>query len=110
MNAWGYLFGAIVCEVFGTSLLRDTEGFTKLAPTAVVMAAYTAAMWLLSLASRDLPIGVVYTVWAGLGTVMIFAIAAARFGEMPGLPVIVGAFLVVGGVALMSFGSVVPVE
>lgn len=27
--AWVYLLGAILCEVVGTSLLRDTEGFTR---------------------------------------------------------------------------------
>lgn len=107
---WAYLMGAILFEVVGTSLLRDTQGFTRLLPSAVVVVTYIVAVFFMTLASRDLPLGVVYTVWSALGTVMIFGIGAARFGELPGTPVIIGAAMIIVGTGVMSFGTAMQIE
>lgn len=35
-----YLTGAIVAEVFGTSFMKQSQGFTKLAPSVITAIAY----------------------------------------------------------------------
>ncbi len=69
-----FLVIAIVGEVIATSALKSSEGFTKLAPSAVVIIGYGIAFFFLSLVLKSIPVGVAYAVWSGLGVVIITAI------------------------------------
>ncbi|WP_372535324.1 DMT family transporter, partial [Acinetobacter pittii] len=42
---------------------KCTEGFTKLAPSAVVIIGYGIAFYFLSLVLKSIPVGVAYAVW-----------------------------------------------
>ncbi|OPE14084.1 hypothetical protein APA72_32805 [Pseudomonas aeruginosa] len=46
MKGWLFLVIAIVGEVIATSALKSSEGFTKLAPSAVVIIGYGIAFLL----------------------------------------------------------------
>ena len=48
---------AIVTEVVGTVALRYSHGFTKFAPSAIVVLGYGASFWLLALVLKELSIG-----------------------------------------------------
>ncbi len=63
MKGWLFLVIAIVGEVIATSALKSSEGFTKLAPSAVVIIGYGIAFYFLSLVLKSIPVGVVYAVW-----------------------------------------------
>ncbi|XVX22016.1 DMT family transporter [Actinomycetota bacterium] len=99
------LLAAIVSEVVGTSLLRATEGFTKLWPTLACLGSYALAFLLLSRIVDHLPIGVTYAIWSGLGTVLIVAIGVAFLGDPMTWKVALGIALVVGGVVLLNLGG-----
>ena len=58
-----YLFIAIVAEVVGTSSLKATEGFTRLAPSLIVIAAYAISFYFVSLTLKNMQVGVVYAIW-----------------------------------------------
>jgi small multidrug resistance pump len=75
MKNWLFLAIAIVGEVVATAALKSSEGFTRLAPSLIVLAGYSAAFYLLSLALKSIPVGIAYAVWAGLGIVLVAAIA-----------------------------------
>ncbi len=47
MKGWLFLVIAIVGEVIATSALKSSEGFTKLAPSAVVIIGYGIAFYFL---------------------------------------------------------------
>ena len=96
---------AIAAEILGTSLIKATDGFTRLWPTAGCLAAYTAAIWLLSAIVKELPVGVVYAVWSGLGTVAIVAVAAVFLDEPITLVKAAGIALVVTGVVVLNLSS-----
>jgi len=100
-----YLALAIVAEVAGTSLLKVTEEFTKLVPTSLLVICYLISFWLMTLALRDLPLGVVYAVWSGLGIVLVAVIGAVVYKEMPDLASIVGMTLIISGVVVMHLFS-----
>src|SRR5690606_24020894 len=78
MNAmvmgYGALFVAILCEVAGTSLLQQSQQFTKLVPTVLMALCYAAAFYLLTHALKIMPVGVAYAIWAGFGIVLISAV------------------------------------
>ncbi|MEM8211802.1 multidrug efflux SMR transporter, partial [Morganella morganii] len=79
--------------------VRRTEGFTKLAPSAVVIIGYGIAFYFLSLVLKSIPVGVAYAVWSGLGVVIITAIAWLLHGQkldawgFVGMGLIIAAFL-----------------
>lgn len=55
MNPYVYLAGAIVLEVIATSLLKASEGMTRLGPTLGALAGYGVCFYLLSLTMKSIP-------------------------------------------------------
>ncbi len=100
-----YLALAILAEVAGTSLLKVTEEFTKLIPTTFLVIFYLISFWLMTLALRDLPLGVVYAVWSGLGIVLVAIIGTFVYKEIPDLASIIGMALIISGVVVMHLFS-----
>lgn len=103
--AYLFLVVAIAAEVVGTSLLKATDGFSRLWPTAGCLAAYTLAVAMLSQAVKDLPVGVAYAMWSGLGTAAIVAIGAVFLDEPLSVAKVVGVSLVVAGVVVLNLGG-----
>lgn len=97
-----YLLGAIASEVAGTSLLKSTNGFTRLLPTIGSLALYAAAFALLALVVKSVPVGTAYAIWSGLGTASIVLIGFRFFDERPTPIVVVGLVLIIVGVVLVS--------
>jgi len=68
---------AIIFELLSTSFLKDTNGFTKLYPSLIVITALCVCLYLMSHTMKLIPVGIVYATWAGLGIVGITIIAVA---------------------------------
>ena len=101
-----FLLAAIAFEVLGTSLLKATEGFTRLLPTIVCLGSYVAAFAALAWAIKhELPVGVAYAMWSGLGTAAIVAIGVIFLNEPISIQKIAGVVLVIGGVAVLNLGG-----
>jgi small multidrug resistance pump len=97
---------AIVLEVAATSALKLSDGMTRLAPGAVVVAGYAGAFYLLALSLKTLPVGFVYAVWSGLGIVGVAIVGFALFGESVSTVKVAGFALIIAGVALVKGGGV----
>lgn len=102
---WLVLVVAIACEIFATSCLKATAGFTRLWPIAGVAAGYAGAFVLLSQTMKSLPVGIIYAVWSGLGTIGIALIGLVFFRES--LPPLawVGIFIVIAGVVMLNLAA-----
>ena len=96
------LFLAVVSEVIGTAALKASEGFTRLAPIAVVALGYGAALYFLALSLKQIPLGVAYAVWSGLGTVGAVIVGVLIWRESLGPARLVGIGLVVAGVVVLN--------
>lgn len=68
---WVVLFFAGLCEVLWAVALKYTEGFTRLYPSIVTVFGMMASFLLLSRALRTLPLAIAYSVWTGIGTVLV---------------------------------------
>jgi quaternary ammonium compound-resistance protein SugE len=79
--SWFILLIAGLLEVGWAIGLKYTQGFTKLVPTILTLAAMAASLGLLGLALRTLPVGTAYAVWTGIGTIGTAALGIALFGE-----------------------------
>jgi small multidrug resistance pump len=103
--AYLFLLLAIAAEVCATSLLKASEGFTRLWPTLGVLLGYGIAFVLLSQAVRSVPVGVAYAMWSGLGTAAIVAIGALFLGEPLSVSKVAGIALVIAGVVVLNVGG-----
>ena len=74
-----YLFIAVVLEAIATTALKLTEQFTKPVPIAVMVVCYAASFYFFTLVLKNIPLGITYALWSGLGLVLIIIIGAVRF-------------------------------
>jgi len=79
--AWIVLFVAGLLEVGWAIGLKYTEGFTRLVPSVLTLAAMAGSIILLGLALKTLPIGTAYAVWTGIGAVGTAILGIVLFGE-----------------------------
>ena len=101
MTAWIYLSVAIVLEVSGTVLLKLSNGFERWHWGALSLLCYLACFWVLAPAMKELPVGVVYAIWAGVGIVAASLIGFMAFGERLGIiQLVCVAMVLVGAVGL----------
>ncbi|HGE8441646.1 TPA: multidrug efflux SMR transporter SsmE, partial [Serratia marcescens] len=71
MSGFMYLTMAIVAEVIATTMLKASEGFTRLWPSLLVVLGYGVAFWGLSMVVKSMPLGIVYAIWSGMGIVLV---------------------------------------
>lgn len=100
--AYLFLLGAIACEVVATSLLKSTQGFTRPWPTVGCLSGYSVAFLLLAQAVKQVPVGVAYAMWSGLGTAAIVTIGVMFLDEPLSTPKVIGVALIIGGVVLLN--------
>ena len=100
-----YLALAIAAEVAGTTLLKATDEFSKLVPTTFLVIFYLISFWLMTLALRELPLGIVYAVWSGLGICLVALVGAFVYKEIPDLASTIGMGLIISGVVVMHLFS-----
>jgi small multidrug resistance pump len=102
MPAFLLLLFAILTEVVGTLALRASDGFSKLTPAAVVVVAYGLSFWLMALALKQIPVGLTYAIWSGLGTALVAVGGVLAFGESMNPMKIASLMVIVAGVAGLS--------
>ena len=100
---YAYIFLAlgIAFELISTSFLKDTNGFTRLYPSLIVIIALCICLFLMSHTMKFIPVGIVYATWAGLGIVAITIIAIIKYKQIPNIPTVIGLFLIVAGVTVV---------
>ncbi|MBT2233294.1 multidrug efflux SMR transporter [Nonomuraea sp. NEAU-A123] len=101
-----FLALAIAGEVLATSLLKSTEGFTRLWPSLACLAGYAASFYMLTQAlMRGMQVGIAYAVWAGLGTTLIVTIGVLFLHEPLTAAKVAGVALVVAGVVTLNLAG-----
>jgi quaternary ammonium compound-resistance protein SugE len=91
--SWLVLILAGALEAVWAVALGKSDGFTRLAPSAVFLVAIAASMAGLAYAMRTLPIGTAYAVWVGIGAALTVAFGMVTGDEPASL---VKAFLLCG--------------
>lgn len=105
MYAVVLLLAAIGIEVVSTALLPRAQGFTQPAWSALVLAGYTASVWLLALVVRTVPVSVAYAVWSGVGTAIVAVIGIAFLGESMSWVKVASLAMIVGGVVGLNLAG-----
>ncbi|CAI1937746.1 Methyl viologen resistance protein C [Serratia proteamaculans] len=100
-----YLTMAIVAEVIATTMLKASEGFTRLWPSLVVVIGYAVAFWGLSMVVKTMPLGIVYAIWSGMGIVLVSIAAVFVYQQKLDLPAVFGMGLIIAGVLVINLLS-----
>ncbi|HFL1973127.1 SMR family transporter [Stenotrophomonas maltophilia] len=105
MNPYAYLAAAIVLEVIATSLLKASDGMSRLAPTLGALVGYGLCFYLLSVTMKSIPTGIAYAIWSGVGIVLISLIGLMVFKQRLDAPALIGIGLICAGVLVIKLFS-----
>lgn len=103
--AWFYLFFAGLLEVAWAFGLKQSHGFTRLAPTVFTLVTMTGSFALLALAMRTLPLGTAYAIWTGIGAIGAFMLGVMVLGEAATPMRLAAAGLILSGIVLMKLSA-----
>lgn len=79
--SWFFLILAGIAEIGFTIFLKKSEQFTKLTPTILFLIFSAISFLLMSKAMKNLPLGIVYAVWTGIGVAGTVVIEILYFHE-----------------------------
>lgn len=96
-----YLLGAIVSEVFGSTMLKLSATIKSKLPIVGIIVGYGIAFYLLSLALISIPLSFGYAVWSGLGTALTAVVGFTLFKEKMDKKTVIGIALLIIGIILM---------
>lgn len=102
MLYWIYLMIAILTEVVGTTMMKVSQGLTRLVPSVLMFAMYAVSFVLMALALKKIEVSMAYAIWSGLGTALIAAIGIYWFHEALTGPKVAGTILIIAGVVLLN--------
>lgn len=103
--AWAVLVVAGLFETAWAVGLKYTDGFTRLGPSLLVLAAMAVSVYGLSLAMRVLPVGTAYVAWTGIGSLGAVLIGLFFLGEPRSALRLASIALIVAGVVGLKAAS-----
>lgn len=102
MNGYVLLAIAIVFELLSTSMMKASEGFSKLIPSLLFIGGYGISFYSMGLALLTIPLSIAYAIWAGVGTALTAVIGILYWKEQLNIYNGIGIVLIIIGVALLN--------
>ncbi|MGE7624116.1 DMT family transporter [Viridibacillus sp. NPDC096237] len=93
---------SIISEIFGTTMLKLSEGFTVVLPSFAVIIGFGLAFYCLSLCLKTIPLSLAYAIWAGVGTAITAVIGILLWQDPFSILTFLGIVLIIGGVVLLN--------
>lgn len=102
---WLLLVVAGVFEVVWALAMKSSQGFTRLWPSVLTLAAMAVSVGLLALALKGLPVGSAYAVWTGIGAAGTALMGIVIFGEPASAWRLACVGLIVAGIVGLRLGG-----
>jgi quaternary ammonium compound-resistance protein SugE len=102
---WIILVLAGLLEVVWAVGLKYTEGFTRLVPSVLTLAAMAGSVGMLGLALRTLPLGTAYAIWTGIGTVGTVVYGIVMLNEPASAVRLACIAMIVGGIVGLKISN-----
>ena len=103
--SWLFLFLGVAAEAMSHVLLKETDGFTKPLPSALVLLGHLAAFMFLGQAMKEMPIGIVHALWAGLAIITVTLLSTVIYRQHMELTTWIGMVLVAIGIAVINLSQ-----
>lgn len=98
MNSWICLIIAGICEVVWAIMLKYSDGFTKLIPSALTVIFLIISMVLLEQSIKGIPLGTAYACWTAIGAVGTVVVGMLFLNESTSIIRMFFLFLVIVGI------------
>lgn len=105
MNGYVLLAIAIVSEVFGSTMLKMSNGFKRLWPSLGVPLGMGIAFYSLSLALESISLSAAYAIWSGVGTALTAFIGIVFWKESFSLKKLLALILIITGVVILKLAG-----
>ncbi|MDA3966740.1 MULTISPECIES: DMT family transporter [Helicobacter] len=105
LKAWIFLLLAIVCEVFGVSVMNYTGEDDKIMIYGFMFLMIGIAYYFMSLAIRKINVGTAYAIWEIVGLSLITIIAVFIFDTSLKIQEYIGLALALLGIILVNLGE-----
>jgi len=102
MIYWIYLLIAILTEVVGTTMMKVSQGLTRLIPSILMFVMYAVSFVFMAFALKKIEVSTAYAIWSGLGTAVIAMIGIVVFHESFNIHKLLGIVLIIAGVVLLN--------
>jgi quaternary ammonium compound-resistance protein SugE len=103
--AWLLIVIAGVFEMVWAVGLKYSDGFSRLIPSVLTVAAMAASIGCLGIALKSLPVGTAYAVWTGIGAAGTAVLGIYLFEEPATLLRLGSIALVVAGIVGLRLAS-----
>ncbi len=100
--AYVFLFFAIIFEIAGTSVVKDTESFTRWLPSIICLTTICFSYYLMSHVVNFVPLGITYATWSGLGIALVTIVGIYKYNQIPNIPTVIGLILIIVGVIIIN--------
>lgn len=100
---WSILLAIAICsEVFGSTMLKLSQGFTKPLPSLGFIIGFVIAFYCLSLVLKHISLGMAYAIWSGVGIILTAIIGVIIFNEKVDIWGMIGISLILMGVVILN--------
>ncbi|CAI4163306.1 DMT family transporter [Aliiglaciecola lipolytica] len=103
--SWIFLLLGVIAEAFSHVALKETNGFTKLFPSLLVILGHLSAFIFLGQAMKSMPVGIVHALWAGLAIVTVTLLSTIIYKQHISITTWVGMVLVAIGVLTINLSN-----
>lgn len=106
--SWFFLIMGVMAEALSHVALKATDGFSlskKPVPALLVISGHLAAFLFLSQAMKEMPVGVVHSLWAGLAILTVSLLSSFVYSQHLDTKVWIGMGLVAAGVMLINLSQ-----
>lgn len=103
--SWLFLIFGVAAEAMSHVALKETHGFTKLVPSALVLLGHLAAFMCLGQAMKGMPVGIVHALWAGLAIVAVTLLSTFIYRQHIDTATWLGMVLIIAGVVMINLSQ-----
>ena len=96
---------AIAAEIVATSLLKETDGFTRLIPTVACCVTYFICYLCMAKALKHVNLSVAYAIWCGAGIVVTSLVSLLYYKERLSFTGLIGIGLILIGCILVNIAE-----
>lgn len=102
MKSYLTLSIAILSEIFGTTMLKLSDGFSSVLPSIGVVIGMGLAFYSLSISLRTIPLSLAYAIWSGAGTALTALIGILIWNDPFNLLTGISLLIIIGGLVLLN--------
>lgn len=105
LNIYLVLAISVCAETVATTLMKSTEGFTRLFPSIIVIIGYAISFFGLSHVVKTMNVGIAYAIWAGAGIFLVSIMSFFVYKQRMDLPAMLGMLCIALGIVVIQVFS-----